>query len=106
MVVFMNKIDLFRSKLETCPVSLYFPNFTGNGDRLLLPKCSDNDIPGLCTYENASDFFSRQFVLLNKFPDKKIYIHYTWATDTNQITKVLSTVNHIILSANLDQSGL
>ncbi|KAI8842456.1 guanine nucleotide-binding protein alpha-1 subunit [Chytriomyces cf. hyalinus JEL632] len=89
MVVFMNKIDLFRSKLETCPISLYFPNFTG-----------------LCTYENASDFFSRQFVLLNKFPDKKIYVHYTWATDTNQITKVLSTVNHIILSANLDQSGL
>ncbi|KAI9333281.1 guanine nucleotide binding protein, alpha subunit [Obelidium mucronatum] len=89
MLVFMNKIDLFKSKLETSPIQEFFPNFTGAN-----------------TFENASEFFSRQFVNLNKYPEKKMYIHFTWATDTKQITKVLATVNHIILSSNLDQSGL
>ncbi|ORY51633.1 G protein alpha subunit [Rhizoclosmatium globosum] len=89
MLVFMNKIDLFKLKLETSPVQDHFPNFTGAN-----------------TFENASEFFSRQFVSLNKCPEKKMYIHFTWATDTKQITKVLATVNHIILSSNLDQSGL
>ncbi|KAI8615279.1 G protein alpha subunit [Chytriomyces sp. MP71] len=80
MMVFMNKIDIFKTKLNSSPIANYFPTFTGPN-----------------TYENASDFFSRQFVALNKSPEKKIYVHYTWATDTNQMTKVLSTVNHIIL---------
>ncbi|KAI8615491.1 guanine nucleotide binding protein, alpha subunit [Chytriomyces sp. MP71] len=89
MMVFMNKIDIFKTKLKSSPIANYFPTFTGSN-----------------TYENASDFFSKQFVTLNKSPEKKIYVHYTWATDTNQMTKVLSTVNHIILSSNMDDSGL
>ncbi|KAJ3142034.1 guanine nucleotide-binding protein subunit alpha [Physocladia obscura] len=70
-----------RNKLEVSPVQTHFPSFTGAN-----------------TFENASEYFSRQFLCLNKFPEKKMYVHFTWATDTKQISKVLATVNHIILS--------
>ncbi|KAJ3218239.1 guanine nucleotide-binding protein subunit alpha [Dinochytrium kinnereticum] len=89
MILFLNKIDLFRKKLQTIPVQSYFPQYTGPN-----------------TYEPASEFFASKFMALNKFSEKKIYIHFTWATDTKQIRTVLITVNAIILRQNLEASGI
>ncbi|KAI8621856.1 guanine nucleotide binding protein, alpha subunit [Chytriomyces sp. MP71] len=89
IILFMNKIDLFRSKLETALIETYFPEFTGPN-----------------TYERGSEFFARQFLSLNKNPEKKIYVHFTWATDTKQIKKILTMVNEIILSSNMASIGL
>jgi guanine nucleotide-binding protein subunit alpha len=41
-----------------------------------------------------------------KHADKKIYTHFTCATDTTQIRFVMSAVNDIILQSTLRQSGL
>ncbi|KAI8848760.1 guanine nucleotide binding protein, alpha subunit [Chytridium lagenaria] len=65
MILFLNKIDLFRKKLQTIPIQNYFPQYTGPN-----------------TYEPASEFFASRFMALNKYSEKKIYIHFTWATDT------------------------
>ncbi|KAI8836746.1 Guanine nucleotide-binding protein G(t) subunit alpha-3 [Chytriomyces hyalinus] len=89
VILFMNKIDLFRSKLEHAMIEDYFPEFQGPN-----------------TYERGSEFFARQFLSLNKNPEKKIYVHFTWATDTKQIKKILTMVNEIILSANMASIGL
>ncbi|KAI8618420.1 guanine nucleotide binding protein, alpha subunit [Chytriomyces sp. MP71] len=89
VILFMNKIDLFRTKLETALIENYFPEFTGPN-----------------TYERGSEFFARQFLALNKNPEKKIYVHFTWATDTKQIKKILTMVNEIILSSNMASIGL
>ncbi|KAJ3107528.1 guanine nucleotide-binding protein subunit alpha [Phlyctochytrium planicorne] len=89
IILFLNKIDLFRKKLLTIPISNYFPQYSGPN-----------------SYEPASEFFASKFMALNKFAEKKIYIHFTWATDTKQIRTVLITVNAIILRQNLEASGI
>ncbi|KAJ3404542.1 hypothetical protein CcCBS67573_g00385 [Chytriomyces confervae] len=88
MIIFMNKIDLFRAKLETTLISDYFPTYEGPND-----------------YDNGSEYFATRFLSLNKY-EKKIYVHFTWATDTKQIKTVLAIVNQIILRSNLVEAGL
>ncbi|KAJ3241161.1 guanine nucleotide-binding protein subunit alpha [Chytriomyces hyalinus] len=89
MIVFMNKIDLFKEKLEKTPISQYFPTYQGPN-----------------TYEACSEYFASRFIALNLFPEKSIYLHFTWATDTKQIKAVLAIVNHSILRGNLTKAGL
>ncbi|ORY51669.1 G-alpha-domain-containing protein [Rhizoclosmatium globosum] len=80
MILFLNKIDLFKSKIETSPVANYFPSYT--------------------------EYFASRFLALNKYPERKIYVHFTWATDTKQTKKVLDTVNKIILNSNLENANI
>ncbi|KAJ3123174.1 guanine nucleotide-binding protein subunit alpha, partial [Irineochytrium annulatum] len=80
MILFLNKIDLFQEKLQTVPVANFFPAFKGQN-----------------TFEEASEFFAEKFSSLNQNESKIIYVHFTWATDTTQIKKVLLTTNQIIL---------
>ncbi|KAJ3188929.1 guanine nucleotide-binding protein subunit alpha [Gaertneriomyces sp. JEL0708] len=89
IILFLNKIDLFKYKIKRIPVKDHFPEYTG-------PE----------KFEAASEFFAHKFVQLNRTPDKKMYIHFTWATDTSQIKTVFATVNAIILRDNLNASGL
>ncbi|KAJ3030808.1 UNVERIFIED_CONTAM: hypothetical protein HDU68_007725 [Siphonaria sp. JEL0065] len=58
------------------------------------------------TYEKGKSFFNKKFLALNKNPDRAIYVHYTWATDTNQIRDVLAMVNEIILTSTMANFGL
>ncbi|ORY51632.1 guanine nucleotide-binding protein G(t) subunit alpha-1-like protein [Rhizoclosmatium globosum] len=90
MVVFMNKIDIFKDKLETVKVSSYFPDFTGAN-----------------TYEAASEYFAHRVTESNKYTESKnVYIYYTWATDTSQIRTVFLTVNVILLQSQLASVGM
>ncbi|KAI8807802.1 guanine nucleotide binding protein, alpha subunit [Cladochytrium replicatum] len=89
MILFLNKIDLFREKVNNISIQRYFPQYEGPND-----------------FESACEFFAKRFVALNRSQQKKIYIHYTWATDTTQIRTVLATVNAIILRLNLEASGI
>ncbi|ORY51670.1 guanine nucleotide binding protein, alpha subunit [Rhizoclosmatium globosum] len=90
MILFLNKIDLFTEKIKTSPVSQFFPDYIGD----------DTD------YGGTSTFFANKFLAINKYPERKIYVHFTWATDTKQTRKVLDTVNKIILGSNLDDAGI
>jgi len=89
IILFLNKIDLFREKLERSPISNYFPDYMGGSD-----------------FQSACDYFSGRFVSLNQSTIKHIYVHLTCATDTRQIKFVLSCVNDIIIQVNLRDCGL
>ena len=88
IILFLNKIDIFKEKIKTSPVSNYFPDFTGGSD-----------------YEKATAYFSQRFRSLNQSSDKQVYVHLTCATDTNQIKFVMDAVSNIIIRDNLRQSG-
>ncbi|KAI9230249.1 MAG: G-protein complex alpha subunit GpaA/FadA [Piptocephalis tieghemiana] len=89
IILFLNKIDLFREKLPVSPMSHYFPDFEGGAN-----------------YEAACDYLLNCFVSLNQSEPKQIYTHFTCATDTNQIQFVMAAVNDIIIQKNLEYVGL
>jgi len=57
-------------------------------------------------YTAATTYFGRKFIKLNRDPDKQIYTHLTWATDTNQVKVVMAAVADIIRRFNLRTAGL
>ncbi|KAI7898060.1 G protein alpha subunit [Cokeromyces recurvatus] len=88
-ILFLNKTDLFREKLPTSPLSIYFPDYKGEAD-----------------FDQACDYLTQRFVSLNSSSDKQVYTHLTCATDTEQVKFVMTAVNDIILQANLRNVGL
>jgi len=89
IMLFLSKIDIFREKIKTSSISTYFPSFKGGSD-----------------YTAATTYFGRKFIKLNRDPDKQIYTHLTWATDTNQVKVVMAAVADIIRRFNLRTAGL
>lgn len=88
MILFFNKIDLFKAKLLTSPLSKRFPDYDG-----------DN------SYESAAKFIHRNFLQLSRDPNKDIITHFTCATDSQQISVVLAGVQESILRKNLAAAG-
>ncbi|CEP17835.1 hypothetical protein [Parasitella parasitica] len=90
IILFLNKTDLFKEKLISSPFNLYFPEYEG-----------ENKLEG------AGRYLTEQFAKLTaKDTKKKVYIHFTCATDTKQIKFVMNAVNDHILRATLTDVGL
>jgi guanine nucleotide-binding protein subunit alpha len=86
MILFLNKIDIFREKILTSPVSKWFPDFQGN----------EKD------FNQVSTYFEKKFQSLNHNDSKKVYTHLTDATDTNLLHHVMTAVADIIINENLN----
>ncbi|KAI8388235.1 guanine nucleotide-binding protein subunit alpha [Radiomyces spectabilis] len=89
IILFLNKIDIFKEKLLKHPLKDSFSDFNG-------PE----------NYDAASDYILNRFVSLNQSDSKQIYTHFTCATDTQQIKFVMAAVNDIIIQNNLRDVGL
>jgi guanine nucleotide-binding protein subunit alpha len=85
LILFLNKIDLFKEKLASSPIPKYFPDYTGDP--------TDSRV--------ASKFFEEKFRGLNRNPSKEIYAHFTNATDTNLLKITMTSVQDIIIQKNL-----
>ncbi|CAG7994005.1 unnamed protein product [Penicillium salamii] len=85
IILFLNKIDLFKGKLAISPISNHFPDYTG----------SDTD------YDAAAQYFADRFRGINRIPDREIYIHYTNATDTTLLRATMDSVQDMIIQKNL-----
>ncbi|KIW12166.1 hypothetical protein PV08_09441 [Exophiala spinifera] len=87
IILFLNKIDLFREKLPVSPLSAHFPDYTGKeGDE-----------------EASKQFFANRFKSINKNSDREIYIHFTNATDTNLLKATMEDVQDILIQKNLQR---
>jgi len=89
VILFLNKIDIFKEKLLVSPLAKYFPEFDAGTD-----------------YDRACDFITKKFISLNQSDIKQVYPHLTCATDTQQIKFVMAAVNDIIIQNNLRDCGL
>ena len=87
LILFLNKIDLFREKLATgmSPINKYFPDYHGK----------PADITA------AQEFFADKFKGLVRQPSKEVYVHYTNATDTDLLKKTMASVQDMIVQRNL-----
>jgi guanine nucleotide-binding protein subunit alpha, other len=85
VILFLNKVDLFRAKLAISPISKHFPDYHG--------VTTD--------FEAAGKYFASRFRGINRMSDREIYIHYTNATDTNLLKATMDSVQDMIIQKNL-----
>lgn len=89
IILFLNKKDIFSQKIEQVPLTVCFPDYVG-------PQ----------TYEDAKVFIKEAFKAKNSNEERRIYSHYTNATDTENIKRVFMSVQQIILRIHLVDVGL
>lgn len=88
IILFLNKMDLFKDKLPGNPIAKHgFPDYDGPDD----------------DYKSASKFILDKFCALSQDPEKQIYGHFTNATDTNLLKITMVSVQETIIKRNLDQ---
>jgi guanine nucleotide-binding protein subunit alpha, other len=85
IMLFLNKMDLFRTKLPLSPIVKHFPDYSG----------SPTD------FDTAAKYFGDRFRSINRMPDREIYIHYTNATDTTLLKATMDSVQDMIIQKNL-----
>ena len=91
-IIFFNKVDIFKDKIASSPLTICFPEFEG-----------------LNSYKEALAYIKDKFqgLLKEEFKDKKeIYSHVTCATDTNSIRYIFDVTTDSILIANTKECGM
>ncbi|KAK6108360.1 G-protein alpha subunit family protein [Brugia pahangi] len=58
------------------------------------------------TYEDSIAFITKSFEALNTNPEKTIYVHQTYATDTSQVQIILDNVIVMVIEKNLKKVGM
>jgi len=87
IILFLNKMDLFKEKIVDSPIHDYFPDYSGD----------DADV------QAGQEYFARKFKGLNRSQDREIYVHYTNATDTNLLKITMQSVQDTIIQNNLNK---
>lgn len=85
IILFLNKMDLFKNKLAVSPINKHFPDYLG----------ASTD------FDAAAKYFADRFRSINRMPEREIYIHYTNATDTTLLKATMDSVQDMIIQKNL-----
>jgi len=81
MILFFNKDDIFKKKIQTSKLRDTFPEYDGpEGD-----------------YNAAYDFIKNKFTSMNTNPDRTIHTQITVATDIENIRSVMDQVKDILI---------
>ncbi|KAH9034261.1 G-protein alpha subunit [Lactarius pseudohatsudake] len=88
IILFLNKIDVFRKKLPKVPLDKYFPEYTGGTD-----------------VNKGTKYILWRFMQANR-ARLSVYPHITQATDTSNIRLVFATVKETILQNSIKESSI
>eukprot|EP00301_Raphidiophrys_heterophryoidea_P005702 c12363_g1_i1.p2 GENE.c12363_g1_i1~~c12363_g1_i1.p2 ORF type:complete len:198 (+),score=44.24 c12363_g1_i1:551-1144(+) len=88
MILFLNKKDLFEKKILTADLRVCFPDYTGTQD-----------------FESTAGFIETKFIERNRQPERRVYVHRTCATNTDNIAFVFNAVKDIVFQSSLRGSG-
>ncbi|RDW81925.1 G protein alpha subunit [Coleophoma cylindrospora] len=88
LILFLNKIDLFKGKIAASPITKHgFSDFLGD----------------TTNWQQTSKYFMDKFVALNRNPNREVYGHFTNATDTNLLKVTMASVQDMIIQRNLQK---
>jgi GTPase SAR1 family protein len=90
IILFLNKTDLFKKEIKKTP--------------LTVADCL-KEYKGPQEYEPAAEFIKQRFEA-EKPEDKRIFVHFTCATDSNTMKKVFDSTKEIVIARSLDEGGL
>jgi len=85
IILFLNKRDIFMSKIQRIDLGTYFPQYTGGLD-----------------FEAGVEFIRAEYNRRNANPSKQIYCHVTDATNTENIAFVWRATQHIMIQIAVD----
>ncbi|TFK45405.1 guanine nucleotide binding protein, alpha subunit [Heliocybe sulcata] len=88
IILFLNKVDVFKAKVPKVPLEKYFPEYTGGPD-----------------INKAAKFILWRYMQANR-AQLSVYPHLTQATDTSNIRLVFAAVKETILQNALKDSGI
>ncbi|KAF9444361.1 heterotrimeric G-protein alpha subunit, GPA3-like protein [Macrolepiota fuliginosa MF-IS2] len=88
IILFLNKIDVFKAKLPKVPLAKFFEEYTGGTD-----------------VNKAAKYILWKFMQANR-ARLSVYPHLTQATDTTNIRLVFAAVKETILQNALKDSGI
>ncbi|XP_029371628.1 guanine nucleotide-binding protein subunit alpha-14-like [Echeneis naucrates] len=90
IILFLNKTDLLEDKILYSHLATYFPAYNG-------PQCDA---------QSAKKFIFQMYVDHHRDHPKRLYPHYTCATDTENIRRVFKDVKDILFRDNLERFNL
>ena len=89
VILFLNKIDLFKEKIRHTPLNICFPEYQGPA-----------------TFEDSAAYIQGKFENLNNQRDKRqVYTHLTCAINSNIIQFVFDAVTDVVIENNLKDAG-
>ncbi|XP_050951295.1 guanine nucleotide-binding protein subunit alpha-11-like [Labeo rohita] len=94
IILFLNKMDILAEKIQSSDLQTYFPQFKG--------KRRDTQD----AMEYIKHLYIQKSVSYETKNSKKIYPHFTCATDTKNIQKVFNDVKDTVLVKALEDFGL
>ena len=90
IILFLNKRDLFETKIQHSPLTICFPEYSGPN-----------------TYEDSICYIDMKFKdLVRPSHTKKVYTHSTSATDTTSIKIRIGKIMDVIVATNLKHCEL
>merc|ERR1711915_491749 len=99
VILFLNKMDLLKEKVQHSDISQYFPEFR---DSALIAKTSVDFKGNPEDLEDVKRFILFYFLSTKRSRSKALYHHFTVAVDTGNIRIVFKDVKDTILKKNLD----
>jgi len=88
MILFLNKVDLFKEKILRVDIKVLFQEYTGGP-----------------SFEAASSFIRDKFITESATSKKTVYPHFTCAISTESIDQVFKVVCHKVLKDILGDLG-
>merc|ERR1719411_613871 len=67
MILFLNKVDLFQTKIKSVPITCCFPDYNGANN-----------------HDESLNYIKKEFIARNKQDKRQVYIHVTCATDSRK----------------------
>lgn len=84
IILFLNKIDSFKEKLEYSPLKSLFPDYNGGSD-----------------YNKAMNYIEEQYTKVYG-GEKKLYVRHTCALDTENIQHIFLSIKESIFGSAMD----
>ncbi|KAJ3452367.1 g protein alpha i subunit [Anaeramoeba flamelloides] len=87
-IIFFNKIDLFEEKIKKSDINQCFPDYNGGLD-----------------FENGKEFIRQKFIDKAENMKRNIFTHFTCATNTKNIERVIDAVKITAMEYILKEDG-
>ncbi|CAD5213209.1 unnamed protein product [Bursaphelenchus okinawaensis] len=91
IILFLNKVDVFRERLNVFPLTVCFKSYSGPN-----------------TFESSANFVTDRFmtVVPAEIQEKRpVYTHYTNATDTRNIDRVFDSCIDVVFKLSMEKVG-